>query len=98
MADEEGLPFDQQANDAIRVCRVGSADADVGDRGVLGRTNSGDDGTQEPLLSEFLREIGPEYLQSGELLELRKAGIKVAIGSGSKMRGLLLSGWALPTG
>jgi len=22
MADEEGLPFDQQANDAIRVCRV----------------------------------------------------------------------------
>jgi len=24
MADEEGLPFDQQANDAIRVCRVGS--------------------------------------------------------------------------
>jgi kojibiose phosphorylase len=36
---------------------------------------------------ELLSEIGPEYLLSGagELLdELRKAGIKIAIGSGSK--------------
>jgi len=32
MADEEGLPFDQQANDAIRVCRVGSLMRIVGDK------------------------------------------------------------------
>lgn len=88
MADEEGLPFDQQANDAIRgLSRRESLMLIVGDREFSEEQIQEMMERKNRYYQEFLREIGPEYLLSGagELLdELRKAGIKVAIGSGSK--------------
>jgi kojibiose phosphorylase len=88
MADEEGLPFDPQANDAIRgLSRRESLMRIIGDREFSEEQIQEMMERKNRYYQELLREIGPEYLLSGaaELLdELRKAGIKVAIGSGSK--------------
>jgi kojibiose phosphorylase len=88
MANEEGLPFDQQANDAIRgLSRRESLMRIVGDRSFSEAQIQEMMERKNRYYQELLGEIGPEYLLSGagELLdELRKAGIKIAIGSGSK--------------
>ncbi len=88
MANEEGLPFDQQANDAIRgLSRRESLMRIVGDHSFSEAQIQAMMERKNRYYQELLGEIGPEYLLSGagELLdELRKAGIKIAIGSGSK--------------
>lgn len=88
MANEEGLPFDQQANEAIRgLSRRESLMRIVGDRQFSEAQIQAMMERKNRYYQELLSEIGPEYLLSGagELLdELRKAGIKIAIGSGSK--------------
>lgn len=88
MADEEGMPFDRQANDALRgLSRRESLMRIVGDREVTEEQIQEMMDRKNGYYQEFISEIGPEHLLSGavELLdELRKAGIKVAIGSGSK--------------
>lgn len=88
LADEEGMPFDQQANDAIRgLSRRESLMKIVGDRQFSESQIQAMMERKNHYYQELLSEIGSEYLLSGasELLdELRKAGIKIAIGSGSK--------------
>ena len=88
LADEEGIPFDRQANEAMRgLSRQDSLLQMLGDRSR----------TQEQLQEmmerknryylEFIKDVSPADLLPGavELLdELRSAGIKVAIGSASK--------------
>lgn len=88
MANEEGLPFDHQANEAIRgLSRRESLMRIVGDRSFSEAQIQEMMERKNRYYQELLGEIGPEYLLNGagELLdELRKAGIKIAIGSGSK--------------
>lgn len=88
LADEEGLPFDRQANEALRgIPRRESLLRILGDRPVT------EDRIQEMMerknryYQEFLERVTPANLLPGalELLhELRSAGIRVAIGSVSK--------------
>jgi beta-phosphoglucomutase len=88
LADEEHLPFDRQANEALRgVARRKSLMLIVGDR------QYSEDQIQEMMerknryYVESIQTITPKNLLPGglELLkELRQAGIKIAIGSASK--------------
>jgi len=88
LADEVGLPFSRQANEALRgVPRRESLLAIIGDRVFS------EDQIQEMMArknrfyEEFVQKITPQDLLPGalELLkELRQAGIKIAIGSASK--------------
>ena len=88
LADEEKLPFDRQANEALRgVSRRGSLMHIVGDRqyseAALGEMME----RKNRYYLEFIKTITPQDLFPGaiELLqELRRAGIKIAIGSASK--------------
>jgi kojibiose phosphorylase len=88
LADEEGLPFDRQANEALRgVSRRESLLHIVGNRqyseAALGEMME----RKNRYYLEFIQTITPQDLFPGaiELLtELRQAGIKIAIGSASK--------------
>ena len=88
LADEESMPFDRQANDALRgLSRRESLMQIVGERKVTEEQIQEMMERKNRYYQELIRGIGVEHLLSGatELLdELRKAGIKVAIGSGSK--------------
>jgi beta-phosphoglucomutase len=88
LADEEGIPFDRQANEALR---------GVDRRESLLRLLAGRPVTEEQMqemmtrknryYQEFIEEVTPDNLLPGafELLDdLRAAGVKVAIGSASK--------------
>jgi kojibiose phosphorylase len=88
LADEEGIPFDRAANDALR---------GLDRRASLMKLLNGRPVTEEQIqemmarkngyYQELIDGIGPENLLPGalELLdELRAAGIKIAIGSASK--------------
>lgn len=88
LADEEGIPFDRQANEAMR---------GLSRRDSLLHMLSGRPKTEEQLqemmerknryYQEFIKDISPADLLPGavELLDqLRAAGIKVALGSASK--------------
>ena len=88
LADEEGIPFDRQANEALR---------GVARRGSLMRLLAGRPASEEQIqemmarknryYQEFIQGVTPDNLLPGalELLdELRAAGIKIAIGSASK--------------
>lgn len=96
LADEEGIPFDRQANEALRgVSRRESL------MKIIGGSQS-DSQRQRPFSEEKIQEmmdrknqyyvdsikaISPDDLLPGALnllKELRQAGIKVALGSGSK--------------
>lgn len=88
LADEEGIPFNREANEALRgLSRRDSLIALLGERSV----------TEEKMLEmmerknnyyvQSIQEISPKDLLPGaiELLdELKQAGIKIAIGSASK--------------
>jgi len=88
LADEESIPFDRQANEALRgVSRRDSLLLLLGDRPAT------EDHIQEMMArknryyQEFIESVTPANLLPGalELLdELRAAGIKAAIGSASK--------------
>ncbi len=102
LADEEGLSFDRQANEALR---------GVDRRESLRRLLAGRPVTEEQMqemmarknryYQESLQEVTPDNLLPGarELLEeLRRAGVKIAIGSASKnartvMRKLEIGDW-----
>ena len=88
LADEVGLPFSRQANEALRgVPRRESLLAIIGDRPFP------EDQIQEMMArknrfyEEFVQKITPQDLLPGALdllKELRQTGIKIAIGSASK--------------
>jgi beta-phosphoglucomutase len=96
LADEEKLPFDRQANEALRgVSRRASLLRIVGDspRKRLRQRHYSESALQEMMerknryYLEFIQTITPQDLFPGaiELLkELRCSGIKIAIGSASK--------------
>ncbi len=88
LADEDGIPFDRQANESLR---------GVDRRESLMRLLAGRPATEEQIqemmarknhyYQEFIRGVTPANLLPGalDLLdELRAAGIKIAIGSASK--------------
>ncbi len=88
LADEENLPFDRQANEALRgVARRDSLLIIVGDRSYS------EDQLQEMMerknryYVESIQTITPQDLLPGAVAlldELRQAGMKIAIGSASK--------------
>jgi len=88
LADEESIPFDRQANEALR---------GVDRRESLMRLLAGQSATEEQIQEmmarknryyrEFVQGVTPDNLLPGalELLDkLRAAGVKIAIGSASK--------------
>ncbi|MBF2075263.1 MAG: beta-phosphoglucomutase [Synechococcales cyanobacterium C42_A2020_086] len=88
LADEEGLPFDRQANEALRgVSRRDSLLRIVGNRSYSEAQLQEMMERKNRYYQQFIEEITPDNLLTGasELLdELRAAGIKIAIGSASK--------------
>jgi beta-phosphoglucomutase len=88
LADEEKLPFDRQENEALRgVARRESLMHIVGDRQYSEATLQEMMERKNRYYVESIATITPKDLFPGavELLqELRKAGIKIAIGSASK--------------
>jgi beta-phosphoglucomutase len=88
LADEEGLPFDRQANEALRgVSRRESLMHIIGIRQYSETELQGMMERKNHYYVESIDTITPQDLFPGaiELLtELRQAGIKIAIGSASK--------------
>ncbi|MBF2020636.1 MAG: beta-phosphoglucomutase [Hydrococcus sp. C42_A2020_068] len=88
LADEEGIPFDRQANEALRgISRRESLMRIVGDRNYTEAQLQEMMERKNRYYVESIQDIVPDNLLPGarELLdELRAAGIKIAIGSASK--------------
>ena len=88
LADEENLPFDRQANEALRgVSRRESLLKIVGDRSYSEAQLQEMMDRKNHYYVESIQDIAPTDLLPGarELLnELRQAGIKIALGSASK--------------
>ncbi|MBD0362149.1 MAG: beta-phosphoglucomutase [Coleofasciculus sp. C3-bin4] len=88
LADEEGIPFDRQANEAMRgLSRQDSLLQMLGDRSRTEEQFQEMMERKNRYYLEFIKDVSPADLLPGavELLdELRSAGIKVAIGSASK--------------
>ena len=88
LADEEKLPFDRMANEALRgVSRRASLLHIVGDRPYSESAFQEMMERKNRYYLEFIQTITPQDMFPGavELLkELRRSGIKIAIGSGSK--------------
>ncbi len=88
LADEEGLPFDRQANEALRgVARRESLLHIVGDRQYSEAALQEMMDRKNRYYVESIQTITPKVVLPGvvELLdELRRSGIKIAIGSASK--------------
>ena len=88
LADEEGIPFDRQANEAMRgLSRRDSLLQMLGDRSRTEEQLQEMMDRKNRYYLEFIKDVNPADLLPGavELLdELRSAGIKVAIGSASK--------------
>jgi beta-phosphoglucomutase len=88
LADEEGLPFDRQANEAIRgVSRRESLMYIVGDKHYSEVALQAMMASKNRYYVESIETITPQNIFPGavELIqELRQAGIKIAIGSASK--------------
>jgi beta-phosphoglucomutase len=88
LADEEGLPFDRQANEALRgVSRRESLMHIIGIRQYSEEALQAMMERKNRYYVESIKAITPQDLFPGtvELLtELRQAGIKIAIGSASK--------------
>ncbi len=88
LADEEKLPFDRQANEALRgVARRESLMHIVGDRQYSEAALQEMMERKNRYYQESIQSITPEDMFPGavELLtELRQAGLKIAIGSASK--------------
>ncbi len=88
LADEEGLAFDREANEALRgVSRRDSLRRLLGDRTVPETQFQAMMDRKNQYYLELIRTITPEHLLPGVknlLEELRSAGLRVAIGSASK--------------
>ncbi len=88
LADEAGLPFDRQANEALLgVARRASLMLIVGDQQYSESSLQEMMERKNRYYVESIQTITPDNVLPGvlELLdELRKSGIKIAIGSGSK--------------
>ncbi|KAM3115782.1 beta-phosphoglucomutase, partial [Phormidesmis sp. 146-33] len=88
LADEEGLPFDRQANEALRgVSRRESLMHIIGNRSYTEAQIQEMMERKNKNYVESIKEVTPADLLPGslELLdELRQAGIKTALGSASK--------------
>ncbi len=88
LADEEGLPFDRQANEALRgVSRRDSLLLILGDRPATEEQIQEMMARKNRHYQEFVEGVTADNLLPGALAllkELRAAGIKIAIGSASK--------------
>ena len=88
LADEEGIPFDRQANEALRgMSRRESLLLLLGDRPATEEQMQELMARKNRHYQEFIQGVTPANLLPGALAlldELRAAGIKVAIGSASK--------------
>ena len=88
LADEENLPFDRQANEALRgVARRDSLLLIVGDRSYSEAQLQEMMERKNRYYVESIQTITPQDLLPGAVAlldELRQAGIKIAIGSASK--------------
>jgi beta-phosphoglucomutase len=88
LADEEGIPFDREANEALRgVSRRDSLMILLGDRPVKEEQIQEMMARKNRYYQEYLEGVTPDNLLPGALPllhELRGAGVKVAIGSASK--------------
>lgn len=88
LADEAGLPFDRQANEALRgISRRASLMKIIGDRSYSEEQIQEMMDRKNNYYVESIQEISPDDLLPGakELLkELRNAGIKISLGSASK--------------
>jgi beta-phosphoglucomutase len=88
LADEEGIPFDRQANEALRgVSRRESLLRLLGDHPATEEQIQEMMARKNRYYQEFIQGVTPDNLLPGalELLdELQAAGVKVAIGSASK--------------
>ncbi len=88
LADEEGLPFDRQANEALRgVARRESLLLIVGNRHYSAAALQAMMERKNRYYVESIASITPHAVLPGVLdllAELRQAGIKIAIGSASK--------------
>jgi kojibiose phosphorylase len=88
LADEEGIPFDRKANEALRgVSRRDSLLILLGNRPATEEQMQEMMAIKNRYYQEYLQGVTPENLLPGalELLkQLRAAGVKVAIGSASK--------------
>lgn len=88
LADEEGIPFDWQANEALRgLSRRDSLLQLLGDRTVSEAQLQEMMDCKNHYYLELIKGITPDHLLPGVrhlLDDLRAAGIKVAIGSASK--------------
>lgn len=102
LADQEGIPFDRQANDALRgVSRRDSLMILLGDRPATEGQIREMMERKNWYYQELIQSIGPENLLPGArelLIELKEAGLKVAIGSASRnarsvIQKLGISGW-----
>lgn len=88
LADEEGIPFDRQANESLR-----GVDRRESLMRLLAGRQVSEDQIQEMMVrknryyQEFIQSVTPDNLMPGALAllkELRADGIKIAIGSASK--------------
>ncbi len=88
LADEEGLPFDRQANEALRgIPRRESLLRILGDRPATEEQIQAMMDRKNRYYQELIEGVTPDNLLPGALAllqELRGAGVKVAIGSASK--------------
>lgn len=88
LADEEGIPFDQQANEALRgLSRRESLLRILGDRSIAEKRIQEMMERKNRYYVELMQDITPAHLLPGVanlLQELRAAGIKIALGSSSK--------------
>ena len=88
LADEAGLPFDREANEALRgLSRRESLMQRVGDRSFSEETIQAMMDKKNGYYVDLIQNITSAELLPGALAlldELRQAGVKVGIGSGSK--------------
>jgi beta-phosphoglucomutase len=88
LADEEGLPFDRQKNEALRgLSRRDSLLRIVGDRQYSEAQLQEMMERKNRYYLEFIQNLSPANLLPGAMAfidELRAAGLKIALGSGSK--------------
>ncbi len=88
LADEEGIPFDREANEALRgLSRRDSLRRLLGDRPATEAQMQEMMARKNRYYQELIQNVTPANLLPGALAlldELRAAGVKVAIGSASK--------------
>ncbi len=88
LADDEGLPFDREANEQLRgVSRRDSLLLILGDREVSEDDLQDMMARKNELYLRYLEEMSPQYALPGAVslvIDAKRRGMKVAIGSSSK--------------